>query len=247
MRRAFLPGVVLGLLLLSGGAELSAAETDELRERAELLRKKAAVMADRGQGDAAERLERESVELLEAAERLESKGKDRKEKGERRGIGKRAGQLKEKLHALREKGRKMKEDGASEEDMAELGRHISNTERELHEIDAAHGEPDAGKQRPEFREQVEKLKIASRRIRHLRVAAENLEMAEMHDVAHQVMEKAEAMEREVQQAKERMAAEMREGQPDRERRGTDVERELREEIERLRDEVRRLSENVEDR
>jgi hypothetical protein len=64
----------------------------------------------------------------------------------------------------------------------------------------------------------------------MRVAAENLKAAEAHDLAMQLMEKAEVMEREVGEAKERLAREMdRRGKPD----PRDAEiRELRQNLER---------------
>jgi hypothetical protein len=98
-----------------------------------------------------------------------------------------------------------------------------------------------------MRAQVEKLEVASRRIHHIRVAAENLKMAEMHDLARQLMEKAEVMEREVQEAKQRLAAEMHEAHVHRAEELPDVVRELRAEIERLRADVKELRQKIEKR
>jgi predicted nucleic acid-binding Zn-ribbon protein len=81
----------------------------------------------------------------------------------------------------------------------------------------------------------------------MRVAAQNLKMAEMHDVAHKIMEQAEAMERDVQEAKQRLAEAMHEGQERHGEHGPDVVRELKKEIERLRAEVKELSQKVEKR
>lgn len=91
--------------------------------------------------------------------------------------------------------------------------------------------------------------MAGRRIHHLRVAAKNLKMAEMHDLAHKLMEQAEEMEGDVQEAKKRLAAKMHKGHERHEdhRHGPDVVRELKAEIERLRAEVRELSQKVEKR
>ena len=52
---------------------------------------------------------------------------------------------------------------------------------------------------------VTRLEAAARRIHHIRLAAQNLKMAEVHDLAHQLMQKAEAMEREMQDEKNLLA------------------------------------------
>ncbi len=59
---------------------LSASEADELREKAKAPRKVASTLAEKGNKEAAERLEKESLKLLEDAERMELKGKERGEK-----------------------------------------------------------------------------------------------------------------------------------------------------------------------
>ena len=70
-------------------------------------------------------------------------------------------------------------------------------------------------------------------------------MAEAHDLAHQLMEKAEAMEHEVQEGKKRLAAKMQKAHGG--EHGPDVVRVLKEEIERLRAEVKELRQKVEKR
>ena len=243
MQRTTLSGMILGLLLFCCGGVLLASEADELRERAKALRKKASISAEQGKPDQAERLERESTELLESAERMELKAKGRGEKGDRPGINKEVHHIKERMQNLRAKEQELKEKAGSEQELAEVREQIAGTERELKQIHAHH--TGHGELPPEFRAQAEKLEIAGRRIHHLRVAAHNLKMAEMHDLAHKLMEKAEAMERDVQEAKKRLAAEMHKGQERHGEQGPDVVRELKEEIERLRAEVKELSQKVE--
>jgi hypothetical protein len=230
--------MILGLLLLCGGVVL-ASEADELRERAKAMRKEASVLAERGNKEQAERLEKESVKLLEAAERMELKNKGSGEPG----IDKEVRHLKDRLQDLLAKEKKMREANAPEKELAAVREQIAGTERELHTIHAHHA--GHGKLPPEFHAHAEKLETASRRIHHLRVAAENLKMAEAHDLAHQLMEKAEAMEREVQEGKKRLAAEMQKAHGG--EHGPDVVRELKEEIERLRAEVKELRQKVEKR
>lgn len=72
-------------------------------------------------------MERESVELLEAAERHEAKAKGRGEKGDRPGIDKKVQRLKERLQDLRAKEQKMREANAPEQEMAEVREQIANT------------------------------------------------------------------------------------------------------------------------
>jgi DNA repair exonuclease SbcCD ATPase subunit len=237
--------MILGLLLFCCGGVLLASEADELRERAKALRKKASISAEQGKPDQAERLERESGELLEAAERLELNAKGRGEKGGSPGIDKEVHHLKERLQDLRAKEQKMKEGNAPEQEMVEVREQISRTERELKQIHAHH----AGHVElpPEFRAQAEKLEIAGRRIHHLRVAALNLKLAEEHDLAHKLMEQAEAMERDVHEAKQRLAAEMHAADQRHGEHAPDVVRELKEQIERLRAEVKELSQKIEKR
>lgn len=204
MRRllaSYLMMVVVGCSALTTWA----GDIDELRERAQALRREAAERAERGQEDEAARLKQESRELMEKAEALARQG------------GKRGpGEGLEKLP-------------------------------------------------PHLRPQAEKLEMASRRLQHLRVAAQNLKMAEMHDLAHQLAERAEGMERELQEAKERFMAEMhREQQGERKKeaerkkegeqskkqppeREAEIQRDLRAEIKRLQNEVQELRAKLEKR
>jgi DNA repair exonuclease SbcCD ATPase subunit len=242
MQRTAQSGMILGLLLLCGGV-LFASEADELRERAKAMQKEASVLAERGNKEQAERLEREAGELLEAAERMELKAKGRGEQDDRPGIDKEVQRLRERLQDLLAKEKELREANASEKELAKVREQIAGTERELHAIHAHHA--GQGKLPPEFHAQAEKLEAASRRIHHLRVAAENLKMAEAHDLAHQLMEKAEGMEREVQDGKKRLAAEVQKVHS--QEHGPDVVRKLKEEIERLRAEVKELRQQVEKR
>ena len=98
---------------------------------------------------------------------------------------------------------------------------------------------------PEYRPQAEKLEAVARRIHHIRVAAENLKLAEAHDFAHKLMEKAEVMERELQEGKQRLAAEMQKLQGVKD--GPEIGRDLRAENERLRSEIKELRQKVENR
>lgn len=243
MQRITLSGMILGLLLSCFGGVVRASQVDELREKAKAMRKEASALAEQGNKEQAEKLEKESMKLLEAAERMERKGKERSEKRDRPDIDKEVHHLKERLNDLTAKERKMKEAQAPKQEIAEVREQISGTERELDMIHLRH----AGKAElpPEYRPQAEKLEAFARRIHHIRVAAENLKLAEAHDMAHQLMEKAEGMERELQEGKQRLAEEMQKLHGGKDR--PEIERDLRAENERLRSEVKELLQKVEKR
>lgn len=81
MQRTNLSATFFGLLLFCWGGVLLASEADELRERAKATRKETSAVAERGNNEQAERLEKESVKLLEAADRIELKAKGSGEPG----------------------------------------------------------------------------------------------------------------------------------------------------------------------
>lgn len=240
MPRAMLKLMLLGLLLLGAASTAQAFQAEELREKARGMQKEAAALAERGRGEEAERLNREATELIEEAERQESRARER---GLRPEIEREIGLLKERLQDLLAKQRQLREKDAPEPERAEVREQIAGTEREL---TALRGRLEGGRHpRPEFDAQARKIEATARRIHHIRVAAENLKAAEVDDLAMQLMEKAEVMERELVEAKERLAREM-------DRRGVrdprDAEiRELREQNERLRVEIRELRQNLERR
>ncbi len=238
MMRTFLKGLTIALLLV-GATTLRASAQGELREKARAMQKEAAALAERGRGDAAERLNREATQLIEEAERQEVRARDN---GPRPEIEREFGHLKERLQDLLARQRQLREKDAPEPERAEVREQIAGTERELAALRERMGD---GPPRPEFEAQARKIEQTTRRIHHIRVAAENLKAAEAHDLAMQLMEKAEAMEREVGEAKERLVREMEQrGKPD----PRDAEiRELREQNERLRGKIWELRQNLERR
>lgn len=240
MRLSLLSGMMLSFLLLGYGGTLLASEADELRERAKAMRKEAAGLAGRGHEGEAEQLEKEAVKLHEAAERIELKAKGRGGRGNRSETERNLRHLKERLEDLLAKERSLRGADAPEKELDEVREQIAGTEREIHALHTRHhGMVELPS---ELRTQAEKLEAATRRIHHLHVAAENLKLAGAHDLAHQVMDKAEAMERDVQEAKKQLATEMHKlhvGGHE-----SDELRELRAEIERLRAEVKELRQKV---
>ncbi len=245
MQTKTMPGMIFGLLLFCCGGVLVACEADELRERATGMRKEASVLAEQGNKEQAERLEQEAAELMETAERMELKSRDRGKTSDRPETDKEVHQLKDRLQDLLARERELKEKTGSEQESAEVREQISGIERELKQIHAHHA--GRGELPLEFRARAEKQEIASRRIHHLQLAAQNLKMAEEHDLAHKLLEKAEVMQREVQEARQQLTAEMQGARERHGENGPDVVRELKAEIERLTAEVKELRQNVEQR
>jgi hypothetical protein len=234
--------VIFGLLLVSSGGSIFASEVDELRERAIAMRTKAALLAEQGKKDQAQRVKEEAGELLEMAERLEKNSGGRREKEIGLSIDREVFQLKDRLQDLLNKERIMRDAHAADSELAKVRGEIAEVERALHKFKAQH----AGRteHRPEFRAQIEKLEKVGQRLHHLRVAAEHLKLAEEHDLAHKLMTKAEDIERDVHEAKKRLAAEMH---GDSEHHDADRKNDiakLKEENERLRAEIRELKQNT---
>lgn len=233
MQRTVLSGLMLGLFVSCFNHVLVASEADELRERAKAMRKEA------------EHLQRESAEMMEAAERMGPTANQRGDGEDHPGSETEVRRLKERLQDLLAQEREIREKArVPSPELDKVRRQIAGVERELDQVRSRHAEPT---ERSEIRAQFEKLEIAGRHIHQMRVAAEHLKAAEQHDLAHEVMKKAEAMERDVHAAKERIAAEIHEAHGHREFQSPNVVLELREEIERLRAEVKELSKRVESR
>lgn len=246
MKFTAFPKVIFALLLVSSGGTLFASEVDELRERAKAMQTKAALLAEQGNKDQAQRIQDEAAKLLELAKQLETNPSGMQEKGFALSIDKEAFQLKDRLQDLLNKERIMRDEHASESELMNVRGEIADIERALKKIQDQHAEK--GGHRSEFRAQVvEKLERVGRRLHHLRVAAEHLKFAEEHDLAHKLMTKAQDIERDLHAAKKRLAAEM---QPELEQRNADrpeLVTQLKEENERLRAELRELKQSVDRR
>jgi myosin heavy subunit len=232
----FVPMLVFAAFLLSFSATFGSA-ADELREKAGMARQQAAELKKQGRNEEAEKVARKAAELAQAAE----KAVGDRPKVSPAEIEKLQGRLKE----LVEKQRQLKDAHAPERQIKEFAEQIAKTERELHGLRAGareKGGPSPDEQHK--REMAGKLEEAGRRITHLRIAADHLRDAGMQDLAGQLMQQAEKMEREVHEAKMHMVAEA-------EHRGH-VEPgnlpaqldELRREVGRLREEMKALGQHV---
>jgi DNA repair exonuclease SbcCD ATPase subunit len=193
-------------------------------------------LKERGRVDAAEDLARKAAELAEAAERMEGK----RPRGSEEQIDKLQGLLKD----LHEKQRRMKEARAPEKDFAEIQERIAKTERELDGLRAAHKGRVEGRRGPgPHPEMIAQLEEAGRKIKHLRVAAENLHAVGADDLAKQLMKQVDEMEQAAREAKMRMTEGTKRHGPEMGDIPGQIE-ELRREVGRLREEMKELGQHV---
>lgn len=234
MRIATLASCVLSSVVIASAGFVNADEAEELRARAQAVKSEAAQLIENGHKEEAEKLFRESRELMARAIELSGK-KGPDHESENPDIA----HLKERLQDLRAAKEKAEAAKAPEQEIRELREQINGTERKLGELMRRHQKPEIP---PQHREHAEKLEHTARRIRHVRMAAENLKAAEMHDMAHELMNRAEAMEKELHAAKAEFAHAMKV-------RGSETGEEihkLRNENEHLRAELNELRKAVEE-
>lgn len=251
----FAPIVLFGLCATSVWSD----EADELREKAKAVQHEAAQLAKQGHQDEADKLLREAKELLQAAQKHDTKeskphtrkgetapNADMAHKGEIQELEQRLKEFAVKEQALKEAGNKA--------DLSALQKHRTKIENELQRLRAdlkhqpvAH-DPDAkpdAKQKHGARPEVEE---AARRIKHLRVASENLHAAGRHELAEELAKQAEAMERELHQAHESSAKQKPQHEisktPDKHAAPLD---ELRRDVQQLRAELKELREELKKR
>lgn len=163
---------------LAMAAFVWASESDELREKAKAMQRKAAELAERGHGEEAENLERNVLAMLEEAEHLERHRTDQREAGIRK--------MQEGLKMLRLQESELNKIGGKEERLADVRREADRIERRLHKV---FQDERSEKRRPQ-------AEIAGC-LEHMRVAVEHLRYAGLHDIAEHVAARAEATEREL--------------------------------------------------
>ena len=234
MRFSTLAGLALSSVVLASRGFVNADEAEELKARARAVKSEAAQLLENGHKEEAEKLSRESKELMARA--MELSGKKGPEHGsENPDIA----HLKERLRDLRAAREKAEASKAPEQEIRELREQIGGTERKLGELMKRHHKPEIP---PQHREHAEKLEQTARRIKHVRMAAENLKAAEMHDMAHELMNRAEMMEKELHAAKEEFAHSMKMHEAEK---GEEIQK-LRNENEHLRTELNELRKAVEE-
>lgn len=245
MRRFALPGSFIALTLLFSHVTTLASDVDELRQKAKAIREEAMQLAKAGNEQEADLLMKESKLLMQKAEQISAANKEQRNQKQHNNPAQdeHVRHIKEHINELLIQQKKLKQEGAPDPQLQEIRAMIGAKENELRMIRSHQN--DKPNIPPAFHPQAEKLETVARRIHHMRVAAENLKLAEAHDMAHQLMEKAEVMERELHEGKQRLAAEINNSHHKQE--GLDIMRDLRAELEQLRREVKELRQQVETR
>ncbi len=241
--------LLVGFMLLTGQA-LFASDIDDLRNKAKSMQTKAAHLAEQGKMDQAQRLEKESIKLLEMAEHQEAISRERGESESGVKNDREVSRLKDRLNDLRNKERILHDENGSQSDFEKVHGEIADIERELHKIhsrhtDRVHGQPKH--LHPQHRTQMEKLERVGQRVQHLRIASQHAKLAEVHELAHQLMARAEDMERDMQAAKKQLAAEMQAFAEQPREGHSELVSQLKEENERLKAEIRELKRNADRR
>lgn len=208
----------IALSLFTLTAFVWASESDEIREKARAMQREAAELAERGHGEEAENLERKAVAMLEEAEHLKRHRPDHPEAEIRK--------MQERLEMLGMEERELKEAGGKKERLADVRHEAERIGRELREL--SRREPS----HREHREHDDSPDSIARRLEHMRIAAEHLHHAGLHDIAEHVADRAEATERERHRHHEGDVMHQVTKQLD----------EIRREVGRLRNEVRELKE-----
>ena len=124
---------------------------------------------------------------------------------EREEIKLRIVELKKHAAQLMEEGRKDKAEGLIREQQ-ELMEKLARMESEGASKGTSKG---ASKGHGPSPEQMEKFARAMQQVQHLRIASEHLKLAGMHDMAMDLMRRAEDIEQDLRSAKEKMAEQMR--------------------------------------
>ncbi len=251
--RQFTGILASALLIICVSATAWSSEADELRAKAKAVQHEAEVLAKEGRKEEAEKLFRHAKELIIAASKHDEKAPKKGDSG--------IDELHQQLKAIAEK-EEFAEKSKNKEALAELRKLREAIERELAEHREHHEKkigPKHAKKVPS--ESQDGLDDVLRRIKHIRIAAENLQAAGLHDLAEELAKRAEAMERELPQHHEVKAKTP--GTPQKSVRielpmkridlkinsdpNSSPINELREELQRLRGELKELREEIKNR
>jgi len=225
-------------------ALVASAEDKALRERAHELLQKAEQFAEKGRVQEAEKLHHEAEKLLKASG---SAADERPDDVERQ-----IDTLHQHLKALHEKQRQLEKSGGNEDALAEIREHREAVEQKLGKLQELHKRGDARNREPGADKHAKgnphpELEEGGRRLKHMRVAIENLHAAGAHDLAEELTDRANAMERELREAREHLAneahahehAKPEHPKADKKHPGDPVE-DLRREVQQLRAELKEL-------
>lgn len=246
MRYSVLKTAAFGLSILAFASIVNADDLLELKEKIVAAKVEAAELRKLGKIEQAEATERDAETLtIEAEKKIdeEHQSRDVKHKKEKDRSNEHSAvvHLKQRLHVLLKEMKKSE----SDEVRNELREKIGHVERELAEASEQAKHQSHGEVPPQFREHAAKIGMMAERVQHVRIAAENLKAAEMHDMAHELMEKAEHMEREVHELKAGLAKEMNSVKGNPEPNGDDELQDLRAQNKQLQRELQELRDVLE--
>ncbi|MBI2480391.1 MAG: hypothetical protein HYV60_17670 [Planctomycetia bacterium] len=176
MTRIKLGTIVFAFLAVT--AFVWASESDELREKAKMMQREAADLAEHGHKAEATNLKHKAMAMLEEAERLQHA---------------QLGQQHPEIMKLKQWLEKLRQEEKLLGDKAEAGERLADVRREAEQVEA---KLRAVSQGP-HRDQAPPHEDIARRLKHMRIAADHLNQAGLHDVAEHVAQRAEAAEREL--------------------------------------------------
>lgn len=222
---------------------LLGSEADAYRQKAEAVSQEAQALLKQGRQEEAEHLQQVAKKLQQAAQEFEQWAKPPIQTVDGSKIEETHRRLGQQLGDLLAQERKLRESKAGEGDLAHVRQQIDQTERELKNLQSMREPGKHDKPQPFANKELAGIK---QRIHHLRTAAENLEKAEMPELAKQIYDRADQFEREAIQIRERLTAETQVSftKPQKHDKKQDVLRDLQEQIEQLRAEVRSLREAI---
>lgn len=224
-------------LIVGAVAVVWSSEADELREKAKRIQQEAEQLAKNGHKEEAQNLGREAKKLLQEAERHDHKQSNPAQSE--------INELRMQLKGLGQKAGALKESG-NEEGLAKLLEHKAALERELAELEERQGKKFTPKHVKQPVKTPEGVSDAARRLKHVHIAIENLHAAGMHDMAAELVKRAEEMEREIHRVREQALSEHAEFKKATHKQGDPLD-ELRHELKRVRTELNELREEVKKR
>ena len=212
MTRIKLGTIVFAFLAVT--AFVWASESDELREKAKVMQREAAELAEQGHKEEATNLNHKAMAMLEEAERLQH--------GQ-------LGQQHPEIMKLKQRLEKLRQEEKLLGDKAEAGERLADVRREAEQIEAKLRAVSQG----QHRDLAPPSEDIARRLEQMRIAVDHLNQAGLHDIAEHVAQRAEAAERELHEQQKHQGGDVMHmimKQLD----------ELRHEVGRLRDEMNEL-------
>jgi hypothetical protein len=200
----------------------SAVAQDDLKERAAQLKAKAAALAEQGRKAEAAQVEQALREFLKAGEQQAAQRKTKRARDDVADIDVAIHNLHAVLRKMADEEQRLAELDPDSADLEVLRDRRTALEKDLHKLlaererrltqgnDERSAAEEKERQEKVRQEKEGKLKgqknleEVAERLKHMRMAAEHLHAAGIHELAEQVAEKANAIEQELAKAKEQL-------------------------------------------